>query len=64
MSYIKNEGDGKSSKDFRLCVDRYECALRDIVRHLARIAADDDYFNFQNAQKSDGMGAEQKEPMP
>jgi hypothetical protein len=40
-------------RDFNLCVDRYDCALRDIVRHLARISAEEDYkalLNERNLQ--------------
>lgn len=49
---------------FELCVDRYDCALRDIVRHLARISASQDYRDFQKDQKGDFIKGEQKELKP
>ena len=55
---------GSPRKDFKLCVDRYDCALRDLVRHLAQIAAERDYRDFQNSQKGGFMEGEQKEPSP
>jgi hypothetical protein len=55
---------GSPSEDFQLCVDRYDCTLRDLVRHLARIAAESDYEAFQNSCDYGSMGHEQKEPRP
>jgi hypothetical protein len=45
--------------DFNTCADRYDCALRDIVRHLARIAAEEDY---KRLLKDRGLSYHQNEP--
>ena len=60
----KTQGDSRPSDEFMLCVDRYDCTLKDIVRHLARISASKDYADFHNQQNHDLMKAEQKEPKP
>ena len=49
---------------FELCVDRYECVLSDLVRHIARISAEIDYQDFQNGVKNGYIKGEQKEPKP
>lgn len=64
MSRNKIKGNGSSSIDFNQCVDRYDCALRDLVRHLARIAAERDCEAFHKGEKHDFMVPEQKEPKP
>ena len=48
--------------DFNTCADRYDCALRDIVRHLARISAEEDYKRLLTERDLSYLGPERKGP--
>lgn len=50
------------SESFNTCADRYDCALRDIVRHLGRISAEEDYKRLLTERDLSYLGPEKKGP--